>query len=612
MKRTPACSAITAIAAFSMAACHTTAPPAHEAESLLVTMVAVGRTTLNYRFQIFPGARGITIQFAVDGIEVGPPKVAGKKAAETATEIELANAAVAADAGDSLEDLELSPTHLRFTQATLLDQTDNHNELVFEKEWLLMINEAPLQLPGNVFFVENPLTGAGLLFLKQGPLPHARPQKSAWDAMVVAGKRRIRFAGQGYPFVLLAYAGGRNGRVEALQTYQRQLRAYDPARDAMFLSNTWGDRSRDARINEAFILKEIEAGARLGVDVVQIDDGWQKGRTANSARGKGVWNGYWAADPDFWQPDPQRFPHGLQPLVKAARERGMKFGLWFGPDSSGEAGNWNRDAAKILELHRTQGIDYFKIDSVKAFTTTAETNLQKFFARVLQQSSGRVVFDLDVTAEIRPGYFGAPGAGPIFVENRYSDFHRYWPHQTLRNLWMLAQYVDPLRLRMEFLNNTRNVQLYPEDPLAPVRYRPDCLFAITMFANPLGWFEVSNLPKDYVASVSKLVHIWKRERHALFAGHIRPIGSAPDGVTWTGFASVAQDRRSGYVLLLRELNQNPDWQMDLLPFARATYAVDVLAGSGTAGVNAGKLSVRIPEPLQYLWIRLRATDASPR
>ena len=45
-----------------------------------------------------------------------------------------------------------------------------------------------------------------------------------------------------------------------------------------------GDRSRDARINEAFLLKEIDAGAALGVDVVQIDDGWQKGRTANSAR----------------------------------------------------------------------------------------------------------------------------------------------------------------------------------------------------------------------------------------------------------------------------------------------------------------------------------------
>jgi hypothetical protein len=38
---------------------------------------------------------------------------------------------------------------------------------------------------------------------------------------------------------------------------------FDPTRDGEFPSNTWGDHSRDARINEAFVLKEIEAGARL-------------------------------------------------------------------------------------------------------------------------------------------------------------------------------------------------------------------------------------------------------------------------------------------------------------------------------------------------------------
>jgi 3-deoxy-D-manno-octulosonic-acid transferase len=42
-------------------------------------------------------------------------------------------------------------------------------------------------------------------------------------------------------------------------------------------------------------------------------------------------------------------------------------------------------------------------------------SVRRFFDRVLQESKGRVVFDLDVTAEIRPGYFGAPDAGVIFV-----------------------------------------------------------------------------------------------------------------------------------------------------------------------------------------------------
>jgi alpha-galactosidase len=83
-------------------------------------------------------------------------------------------------------------------------------------------------------------------------------------------------------------------------------------------------------------------------------------------------------------------------------------------------------------------------------------NQRAMFDRMLEGSDGNMVFDLDVTAEIRPGYFGLPDIGPLFVENRYTDFHRYWPHKTLRNLWELSLVVDPVRLRMELLNNTRN------------------------------------------------------------------------------------------------------------------------------------------------------------
>jgi alpha-galactosidase len=575
-----------------------------EHESLLVEASTTGSPRFSYRFQIFPDARGVQMTFS-DDLAEETPAASDKPSAGTPTGIETnPTAADMAGKGDSLEDLLLAPRHLRFTQVILKDQTDHHNELVFENEWLLTTNEGPIELAGNVFFVEDTMTRAGLIFLKQAPLPHARPVKSEWDAQMLAGERRLRFAGQGYPFVLLAYSGGRTGRIAALQIYQRQLRSYDPKRDGMFLSNTWGDRSRDARINEEFILKEIEAGARLGVDVVQIDDGWQKGRTANSASGKGAWNGYWAADPDFWQPDPKRFPNGIDPVVKAAREKGMKFGLWFGPDTSDEGANWQKDADRLLELHRENGVDYFKLDSVKAVNRHTEENFHKFLDRVLRKSDGRVVFDLDVTAEIRPGYFGAPNVGPIFVENRYTDWGRYWPHQTLRNLWKLSQYVDPLRLRMEFLNNRRNPDQYQNDPLSPAKYRPDTLFATVMFSNPLGWFECSNLPPDDLQSVSKLANVWKQERARMFDGTLLPIGGVPDGHAWTGFASAPRGPGPCFVLLFRELNPAATWSLDLDFLATLDRKVTVLAGQGEANIQNGRLSASIPEPLHYLWLRL--------
>ena len=581
-----------------------------EEDSLFVEMTTTGAAkTFHCRFQIFPKSRGVTVWFNPETPLPPPAAAASSEKTATGIETEPAGAEARKKNGlfDAIEDFALAPQHLKFTQVELLDQTDNRSQLVFEQEWLPV--QETIQVPGNVFHLEDTLTGRGLIFLKLAPLPAARPVKSEWDARFAARDRRLTFAGHGYPSVVLAYSGGRAGRIAALQAYQRQLRAYDPQRDAMFLSNTWGDRSRDARINEKFLRQEIAAGAQLGVDVIQVDDGWQKGRSANSAAGKGAWGQFYAADPEFWSPHPERFPNGLKPLVAVARAQGMKFGLWFAPDSQDRMTNWNRDATRLIGLYHQDGIEYIKIDAVQMTSQQAEINLQNFYTRVQRETDGRVVFDADATAGLRPTYFGTYNVGPIFLENRYTDFHNYWPHQTLRNLWQLAQYVDPLRLRMELLNNTRNLEKYAGDPLAPARYTPDTLFATVMFANPLGWFEISNLPEDYVQRVAKLVAIWKKERTAIFSGSIIPIGSAPDGMAWTGFTSVSEDRKSARVLLFRERSGDGSWTTELPLLVPHGQKATVLAGGGTATLKDGCLTAKIPEQLGYLFLRVEPADA---
>ena len=100
---------------------------------------------------------------------------------------------------------------------------------------------------------------------------------------------------------------------------------------------------------------------------------------------------------------------------------------------------------------------------------------RRLFDKVVTESNGKVVIDMDVTAEKRPGYFGMMSAGPLFVENRYSDYATYWPHLTLRALWALSEVVDPLRLRMAVLNPLRNREKYGDDPLAPAAYPAETL-----------------------------------------------------------------------------------------------------------------------------------------
>lgn len=238
-------------------------------------------------------------------------------------------------------------------------------------------------------------------------------------------------------------------------------------RHVLLLSNTWGDRNRDARVCETFVLQEIDRAAALGLDTVQIDDGWQKGTTVNSARPLGgVWEGYYAADADFWTPHPERFPRGLYPVAEHAAARGVALGLWFSPDSSGEFANWRRDAETLLRLWRTYGVAVFKLDGVKLRTPAARAKYLSLLEMVTAQSGRRVMLQQDITAEQRMGYLAAREYGTLFVENRYTDFGNYYPHRTLRNLWMLARYVPAQRMLFELLNPARNTERY--------RGRPPC------------------------------------------------------------------------------------------------------------------------------------------
>ena len=282
--------------------------------------------------------------------------------------------------------------------------------------------------------------------------------------------------------------------------------------------------------------------------------------------------------------------------------------MWYAPDSYDDFANWRRDADQLLAWNHDDGIDAFKLDSVKIRSKAGEQNYAALLNRVLVASSGKILLDLDVTAETRQGYFGNIAGGPLFVENRYTDMHRYWPHQSLRNLWKLAQYVDPIRLRIEFLNSDRNVQLYADDPLAPSRYTAACLFATTMFASPLGWFEDSGLSPQFIASVAPLVAEWKTQREQIYHEHTIPIGEEPDGITWTGFASVAADRRGGYLLLFRELNQDASWTAPAALFAAGKYRVTMLGGDGTVEQTGDGFRAVIPKTLGFVWVRLEPTS----
>jgi alpha-galactosidase len=82
--------------------------------------------------------------------------------------------------------------------------------------------------------------------------------------------------------------------------------------------NSW--EATEMNVNEAGQIALAEKAAALGVDRFVMDDGWFGQRTTDHA-GLGD-----------WYVNPDKFPHGLKPLIDKVHSLGMDFGLWVEPE----------------------------------------------------------------------------------------------------------------------------------------------------------------------------------------------------------------------------------------------------------------------------------------
>jgi alpha-galactosidase len=82
--------------------------------------------------------------------------------------------------------------------------------------------------------------------------------------------------------------------------------------------NSW--EATEMNVNEAGQMALAEKAAALGVDRFVMDDGWFGQRKTDHA-GLGD-----------WYVNPEKFPHGLKPLIDKVHSLGMDFGLWVEPE----------------------------------------------------------------------------------------------------------------------------------------------------------------------------------------------------------------------------------------------------------------------------------------
>lgn len=513
-----------------------------------------------------------------------------------------------------LENVVLPGKHWAIDAVEFFDITDRFNNLVREVNAL---SYRPNLYRGNLLFAHDKLTDNGLILLKEAPASHVQLAYPGGDFLTEYGTFKLVGAGispadlhptewrRAYGFATGVYAGNVQNRDRVLREYQSQLRLMKPDRDEMVLMNTWGDRGQETRVSEKFAVEELEAGAKLGITHFQIDAGWQTSHTTDSVYRWNSLTNIWKSK-DFWVPRPSRFPNGFGPVIKKGKELGIEVCLWFNPSGDNSNEHWEKDANVLIDFYKQYGIRTFKIDGVNLPNKLAEVNFRKFLDKVSLETDYNVVFNLDVTAYRRGGYHYLNTYGNIFLENRYTDWTNYYPYTTLRNLWMLSKYVPAQNLQIEFLNKWRSTDKYePNDAFAPKNYSFDYLFAITMMAQPLAWFEATRLPAAALPT-GKLIRTYRQHSANIHAGHIFPIGNQPDGKQWTGFQSIVNDKE-GFLLVFRE--DNPDARKAVLTRLPAGKQIRLqpVAGAGKATevtVSAtGDVPLSLPTPNSFALYR---------
>lgn len=503
-----------------------------------------------------------------------------------------------------IDTVNIGKNHIKLTQTRILDETDINNELVSETEFLIY-NRYNEYYNGSFFTINDYVHNKAMMVVSEG---YVTGKKFNTNKDFVINKNFASVFGDDLaPFLdTYTYLGGTTyvlgHKNELNNIYKEYYKKLYKSEETFIMSNTWGDRNRDSAVCEKFILNEIDIASNLGVDIVQIDDGWQKGLTANSSFVKdGPWGDYYDADKNFWDVNPDRFPNGFNVVKDYAESKGIKLGLWFSMDKGDNYRRWETDAKRVLDLYKEYGITYFKIDGLQIINPTCEQNIKNFVTMVDTNSDGKINFNFDITASRRFGYFLHKQYSTLFVENRYTDWPNYYPFRTLRNVWGLSKYFPCHKFQFELLNEQRNIDKYGDDILKPSNCDIDYLFASVMVANPLVWMEMSGLCDSQIEKLKGIISHYKNERSNFVDAKITPIGDKPDGMSYTGFNIEGKD--SSYLILLKEYASDNDYIYKIDDNISSYDIICKNTDSVKIDVNKNTIMVKDMDKCSYLFIK---------
>jgi hypothetical protein len=382
----------------------------------------------------------------------------------------------------------------------------------------------------------------------------------------------------------IVYRDGDDGLQRALKQFDAARYPVFPERDMFILSNTWGSANPLGAqfTEEEFVLREIPALAEIGVDVMQIDDGWQKS------------GGLWDAR-DF-RP---KYRNGWKDIKAAADKSGLRLGLWVAIRN-----------AEVADLK--QNLDELGFISWKADFECLESrgDYEERIGRyreVLKHAWMKTQFTLcPEYDDPRYGWYFAREYGSIFFQNiqeALPDHLTMVPFQVLRQHWLMAKYFPANKLQV-MLQNPRRV-----GPCSDGREHSHAYcFAMGLPFVPCFFQSAQFLDGDGRRELSDLIGIFKGCREDIFTSLTFPIGDLPDNASWSGFQMVSRQREGGHLLVFRELHSpSPQHTLALKFLAGKTVVLtDLTHGAAPRAVEVGadgNVRLEIPQPADFRLFR---------
>ena len=334
----------------------------------------------------------------------------------------------------------------------------------------------------------------------------------------------------------IPFVNGESGAIQALKEFDRARYPFRFDRDMFIAMNTWGSRgdgmlSRMAA-TEDNVLAELESCADLGIDLLQIDDGWQ----------------FDPGTADFqncaWEPSQKGFPHGWNAVKQRAAELKMKLGLWAAPDFI--------SAEQLLKNIREGGFRRIKLDFLNLSRRNLLDEIIVYAKKIIEGSEEPVGINWDITENCpRMGFYFGREFGNIFLQNcenspqgaTFKRFIAYDPEVTLNQTWLLAKYFNLNQVQI-------TIQRVTESPHGK-EYPQDYACGLALMGNPLFFVETRRFSETEREQIKQVLSVYRVHRKKILSGYIEPVGNQPDGSVWTGFQCICSDNE-GYLTIFRE------------------------------------------------------------